>query len=75
MSWNYRVIKHSNENETWYGIHEVYYGTNDQPHSWTEDSIVISDSPEGLRLILSSMMKCLDKEILGMEQGKLKVSV
>ena len=39
--WNYRVIRHvdTKSDEVYYQIHEVYYDTNQNPESMTENGI------------------------------------
>ena len=39
MAWDYRVVKHTDEGEVSYQIHEVYYDENQIIESWTENSI------------------------------------
>lgn len=42
MTWNYRVIYHDNEEEPWYGIHEVYYDNEDNPQACTKNPTSIT---------------------------------
>lgn len=37
MSWNYRVMKHVEDEVTWYGIHEVFYNDKDQIVAWSKE--------------------------------------
>jgi hypothetical protein len=39
MSWNYRITKHTDKGEEWYGIHEVYYDKDDKPEMISENPI------------------------------------
>jgi hypothetical protein len=56
MSWNYRIMKHEDE-ETWYGIHEVFY-KDGKIALWTEKPVeVLADSVEDLGEVLKMMMK------------------
>ncbi len=64
MSWNYRVIRHKNDQEEWFNIHEVYY-RNDKPVSITENSCApFGSSKEELRADFELMLKAFDKEVL-----------
>ena len=43
MTWNYRVIRHGDED---YRVHEVYYSDKGVPESWTIESMdVVGESP------------------------------
>ena len=74
MSWNYRIIKKTtNDEEDYYKIHEVYYDENDNIMFWSEDSV----DPHGLNLDelkydLDLMYKAFDKPVLYIENDKLK---
>jgi hypothetical protein len=35
MSWNYRVIKHTEDGTSWHAVHEVYYDVHGNPDTWT----------------------------------------
>ena len=49
MTWNYRIIRHDQDNPEWYGLHEVYYNEAGAVEGWTEDSIdFVGDSAEDL---------------------------
>ena len=39
MSWNHRVVRHSQGGKTWFGIHEVYYDDNGKIKFWTENPV------------------------------------
>jgi hypothetical protein len=39
MTWNYRVVRVDYEDESQYGIYEVYYDENEKPISRTENPI------------------------------------
>lgn len=75
MSWNYRVMRHvypaekcvSGEDYIYYTIHEVYYGTKDNPDalSWsTNPDWPQAESVEELRDELNRMLAALDKPVL-----------
>lgn len=55
MGWNYRVMKHEEMGEVWYGIHEVYYGEDGKAHLYAIDPDVSSESEEGLLDMLEKM--------------------
>lgn len=67
MSWNYRIIRHTNTNEVggepfWFAIHEVYYNDKGEENGWTKDPITfVGDSPDeivrSLRMALSDALK------------------
>lgn len=48
MSWNYRVIRHDQENSTeiWYGIHTCFYINKEDeiPNSWSENPTTLTGS-------------------------------
>jgi hypothetical protein len=53
LTWNYRIIRHVDPEGEWYGIHEVYYDDQGQPHSLTANPVPIdAETPEELRRLL-----------------------
>ena len=81
MSWNYRIIKKTTNDEedyykiheVYYKIHEVYYDENDNIMFWSLNSI----DPHGLSIDdlkydLDLMYKALDKPVLYIENDVLK---
>lgn len=51
MGWNYRVIRShysdsNNDNISIYAIHEVYYGDDGSPDSWTMNAITLDGFDE-----------------------------
>ena len=50
MTWNYRVIRkrHAETDSVTYQIHEVYYGEDREIERWTEDPVVVRNSPTRL---------------------------
>lgn len=68
MAWNHRVVEHTYKNETFYQIHECYYGDRSKgkrPHSITVDGVApTGESIEDLRWALEHMLSCLDKPVL-----------
>jgi len=65
MSWNYRIVRHNNIGEdTWFGIHEVYY-EKDKPRSMTKDSIdVFGETIEEIRHVWMMMAKAFIKPVI-----------
>lgn len=37
--WNHRIVEHKDKNETWYGLHEVFYDKNNKAVSMTKDPV------------------------------------
>ena len=69
MTWNYRVLareyKFSNEIETTFSIHEVYYNDDGVPEMCTEDAVsVVGDNLAEISDTLLWMQKALKKPIL-----------
>lgn len=71
MSWNYRIIKHVNKNETYYAIHEVYY----KPTGWTKKpTSLYGESPEALKNILAMIKQAFARPILVDEQYSRRIN-
>jgi len=64
--WNHRVVRQSKGDETWLGIHEVFYGEADESDAgWTENPVdVVGETIEDLRVTLERMIACLDKPVI-----------
>lgn len=58
-SWHYQVMRHAEEGEEWYGVHE-YYLMEDGP-AWTENPLISGDSVAELKEILLRMLSDIDK--------------
>ena len=70
-TWNHRVVKVAYEGETFFGIHEAYYGPGWDDLSWTEKPVApVGETIEELRHTLERMLAALDKPIIddSMEQ-------
>lgn len=39
MSWNYRIVRHRQNKEDWFAIHEVYYEADGKPKFISENPI------------------------------------
>ncbi|QDT55720.1 hypothetical protein Pan44_37660 [Caulifigura coniformis] len=56
MGWNYRIMRHADQNGVWYGLHEAFY-TDCQPEGWTKDSVIGEfESVEDLVTSLEKML-------------------
>ena len=76
MSWDYRVIKHVRQGESWLEIHEAYYEKGeDEPGSWTEESVKpMGETVEELQKDLEYMLQALEKPVLEVSHdGKLRI--
>lgn len=65
MTWEYRVVRHTceDDNYTWFAIYEVYH--NGSKLSWTVvNKAPNGDTPDDLRSDLERMLKALDRPIL-----------
>lgn len=70
MSWNHRVVKRiypEPSGETFYQIHEAYYGLEDKPLITTEPKALVGESIDELRETLQRMLRALDKPVLDYE--------
>lgn len=67
MTWNYRVIRHEGDFNTWLAIHEVFYD-GDEPTSCTEKPIDVrcreDEGVEALGAQLDMMRAALAKPVL-----------
>ena len=57
MTWNHRIVKHSNELQDYYAIHEVYYTDGVPDKMSTEPDQVVAESPEEIIELLEMMLK------------------
>jgi hypothetical protein len=65
MTWDYRVIKHTDEGEVSYQIHEVYYDENQIIESWTENSIKpYGETPVELKEDILMQLQACQKLVL-----------
>lgn len=56
MTWNYRIIKHVQDDEVYYGVHEVFYNANRQPSGYSVQPVFIVDEVPGE----SHLLACRD---------------
>ena len=67
MSWNYRVMKHTDGMGEWYFLHEVYYDKG-KVVNCTENPIApFGETPKELQQNLDLMKKAFDKPTLSYE--------
>jgi len=77
MHWNYRIMRHEDvipeweshagKTEMWYGIHEVYYASEDDSKvmSYSANAMaLVSDKIENVKDLLQKMLVAFDKPIL-----------
>lgn len=62
MSWNYRVMKHTSDDASWYGLHEVFY--DGDKVSYTANPAFVSDSLEELKDVYEMIGESFKKPIL-----------
>lgn len=68
MSWNHRVLAHTDKDEIYYQIHEVYYDQDGKPDGYTADAIGIGgETLEEISLTLDRMKECIGKPIISAE--------
>jgi hypothetical protein len=62
MSWNHRVVRHTEGKEKWYAIHEVYYNEKGQIHAMTSEPVLPAGSSMlELRKDFELMMSALEQ--------------
>lgn len=66
MTWNHRVVKVMEYGEPLYLMCEVFYDEGGKPQGYSEPSTV-SESIEGLQLILTRMSQALTLPVLDAE--------
>lgn len=65
MTWNYRVVRIDFEDESEYGIYEVYYDAFGQPIARTENPIAaLGEDMNELRHTMYAMSVALDEPVL-----------
>jgi len=71
MTWNYRIIHH-NEDESYYGLHEVYYDENGAIDGWTEDALIVGDTKDEILETLAMMKSDIEKhDVILLSKGGL----
>ena len=71
MGWNYRLFRHTDK-KTWYGIHEVFYKSDESDELNENEIDLISSDPinphgttkEEIEEDLDEMLAALDKPVL-----------
>jgi len=79
MTWNYRIIYHTPEQEGqdgWFALHEVYYNKKGKSDSWTENAISFVcdeyEGPDGIRKSLAmALADAVRLPVLMIRDGKL----
>jgi hypothetical protein len=72
MSWNYRVIRYPETEDSAFAIHEVYYDKEGRPTSWAENPIApLGDNLLELRAEVEYMLEAFDKPVLTIVDDKL----
>lgn len=66
MTWNHRVVKVTEGDELFYGIHEAYYHKGEgEPYAWTDEPVApIGETLDELRIELERMLAALDKPVI-----------
>ncbi len=72
MTWNFRLVKHTNRRLVWYAVHEVFYNDAGKPFTMTEDPVDITDkSPAEVRNYLEMIQRDIQRlPILDMRRVK-----
>lgn len=71
MTWNYRVIKSTDEGGDDYAIHEVYYD-GEIPTKWSTEAATVHDyERKGLNDVIGMFIMALAKPTLRIDGGKL----
>lgn len=66
MSYDYRVLKHKRtEDDFYYAVHEVYYGSDNKPISFSNDPVFPwGEDVETFEIAMKKYNSALDKHIL-----------
>lgn len=65
MSWNYRVVKHEQDDMVFYTIHEVHYDENGEAIAYTENAVpAFGEDHQELKDSLIHQMGALTKPVL-----------
>jgi hypothetical protein len=74
--WQYKVCKltanpeYVDDTIISYGVFEVYYDENNDISHISQNPMVMSETIEGLKLILKKMIKCCDEPIIDYNDGE-----
>src|SRR5262249_149086 len=69
--WNYRVMRHFDEEHEWFGIHEVYYEYDGSVNDWAVEAMEPhGESPSELCRDLAMMIAALTRPVLDYRDGK-----
>lgn len=65
MTWNFRVMRHTNGVETWVSIHEVYNSEKTgKPNAFAVHGVGVCSTEVELKLYVERMLQALDKVTL-----------
>lgn len=65
MSWNYRILRHPDENgEEVYGMHTVHYNAKGAPELWTKEPMFVGNSVQELLGVLEQIRDGVYKPII-----------
>jgi hypothetical protein len=59
--WRYQILRHTDEEPVWYGLHEVYLDEDGKIKAHTERAEIVGDSPAEIVRTLKYMMKDVEK--------------
>ena len=81
--WNTRIIKHNIKgfynngveyNETYYGVHEVYYDKQGKPIMWTENPIRLTfQDKEEFEILLKQILDANSRPVLELDEENNKL--
>lgn len=73
MSWNYRILRHTDPDSTRvFAIHEVYYDAQGEPERWTERAAAPQgESYKELTLDLAQYQQAFQRHVLAVHGDRL----
>ncbi len=77
MGWNYRVIRHTDEDtkSCWFHIHEVHYSNDGKVEGWTENpKTPVGNSTKDLKGEIELIMEAFSKPVL-MEKNNTLIEI
>ena len=69
MTWNYRLMKHVDGNDTWFEIHEVHYDCDGSIYTYDIKGIYMGDTPEEANQTYTMMGEAFLQDALEFEDG------
>lgn len=69
MSWNYRIIKHTEHTgEVWFGIHEVHYEDDKKTvKGWAERATVVIDDPKD-DSVIAQLSRAFQEDVIDVSE-------